>query len=139
MNLNPGKVPRPILAIAVVAIAFGALTIAAGGRALFGPAQAQAAVGNYVPFVLWFNFGAGFFYLLCGLAFLRRRRWATWLAVAIAASTLLVACGFVWHVAFGGTYEARTALALVLRLAIWSTIATVAIRYSGRRRQTSTQ
>ncbi len=139
MNPGQGRLPRPIIIAAVVALAFGALTIAAGGRALFGPAQAQAAVGNYVPFVLWFNFIAGFFYLLCGLALLRKRRQATWLAIAITASTLLVACGFVWHVAFGGAYEARTAIALVLRIAIWSAITTVAIRQSGASRQASAQ
>lgn len=48
--------PRPAWAIAagIVAVVFGVLTIMSGGRALFGGAAARAAMGNAVPFVLWF-------------------------------------------------------------------------------------
>ena len=35
---------------------FGVLTIVSGGVALFGGSDARAAVGDAVPFVLWFNF-----------------------------------------------------------------------------------
>lgn len=41
-----------LMVAAIVALAFGALTVLSGGRALFGSAEAQAAVGNAVPFVL---------------------------------------------------------------------------------------
>lgn len=50
-----------------VGVVFGALTIVSGGQALFGSAAAQTAVGNAVPFVLWFNFLSGFVYVLVGL------------------------------------------------------------------------
>lgn len=49
---------------AIVAIVFGALTIISGGRALFGGVD----MGAVVPFVLWFNFLAGFAYVAAGLA-----------------------------------------------------------------------
>jgi len=58
------KKPDRLKVLAVIAMAFGALTVFSGGRALFGDAQARAAVGNAVPFVLWFNFLAGFAYVL---------------------------------------------------------------------------
>jgi len=48
--------PLSLTIAASVAIVFGALTIVAGGRALFGGAD----MGAVVPFVLWFNFCAGF-------------------------------------------------------------------------------
>ena len=48
---------------AIVAIVFGALTIISGGRALFGGVD----MGAVVPFVLWFNFLAGFAYVAAGL------------------------------------------------------------------------
>lgn len=58
---------------ALVALAFGALTVLSGGRALFGSAAAQAAVGDAVPFVLWFDFVAGFAYIAAGVALILRR------------------------------------------------------------------
>ncbi|MBP6655150.1 MAG: hypothetical protein KA182_09825, partial [Propionivibrio sp.] len=65
-------------------LVFGLLTIFSGGTALFGDEAARAAVGNAVPFVLWFNFIAGFFYVLAGLGLLLKRRLAVWLSNAIA-------------------------------------------------------
>ena len=43
-----------------VAVVFGAMTVFSGGRALFGGAD----MGAVVPWVLWFNFFAGFFYII---------------------------------------------------------------------------
>lgn len=51
-----------------VAIAFGALTIASGGRSLLGLAD----MGAVVPFVLWFNTLAGPAYILGASASGRR-------------------------------------------------------------------
>ncbi len=50
---------RSVTIAAVVAVIFGLLTIFSGGRALFGGAD----MGAVVPFVLWFNFLAGFAYV----------------------------------------------------------------------------
>ena len=41
---------------AVVALVFGMLTIKSGGSVLFIDGIAREDAGNYVPFVLWFNF-----------------------------------------------------------------------------------
>ena len=53
------KRSRWIDALAISAVIFGLLTIISGGRTLFD-AEAQQRAGNYVAFVLWFNFVAGF-------------------------------------------------------------------------------
>ncbi|GAA4135280.1 hypothetical protein ACFFTN_26610 [Aminobacter aganoensis] len=45
-----------------VAVAFGLATVLSGGRALFGDVD----MGAVVSFVLWFNFLAGFAYVLSG-------------------------------------------------------------------------
>jgi len=60
--------PRPHWAAmaAVVAVAFGIVTIIVGGKTLFGGPAERAAAGNIVPFVLWFNFIAGFAYVVAG-------------------------------------------------------------------------
>ena len=117
---------------ALVAILFGALTLFSGGKALFGGPEARAAVGNAVPFVLWFNFFAGFAYILAGVGLLWAKRWAVRLSALIAAATLLVFVAFGSHVWLGGAYETRTVGAMTLRSLVWLAIAAVSLRALGR-------
>lgn len=112
--------------LAVIAIGFGLLTLKEGGMTLAGNAAAVAAAGNYVPFVLWFNFLAGFAYVAAGVGLFMQRRWAIWLALIIVAATGLVFVALGVHVAYDGAYERRTAIAMVLRLTVWQFIAAVA-------------
>jgi len=118
------RLSRSVLAAAVVAVVFGALTVASGGIALFGGAD----MGAVVPFVLWFNFIAGFAYIAAGLALWFRARRAWWLCAAILVATLIVILGFVAYVAQGGAFEVRTVGALLLRSGVWAAIATIAFR-----------
>ena len=115
-----------IRAISLVAIGFGLLTIKEGGMALSGDEAAVSAAGNYVPFVLWFNFAAGFAYVIAGAGLWMRQRWAVWLAVAIAAATALVFAAFGAYVITGGLYEKRTVIAMSMRTLVWLTIAAIA-------------
>lgn len=108
---------------ASIAIVFGALTILSGGRALFGDPAAQAAVGNAVPFVLWFNFLSGLVYVLAGIGIALRRQWGGTLATGLALAIVAVFALFGWHVFRGGAYEIRTVGAMVLRAAVWIAIA----------------
>ena len=117
-----------IRAISLVAIGFGLLTIKEGGMALSGDEAAVSAAGNYVPFVLWFNFAAGFAYVIAGAGLWMRQRWALWLAVAIAAATALTFAAFGVHVLLGGLYEKRTVIAMSMRTLVWLAIAAVAWR-----------
>jgi len=79
--------------------------------------------GNYLPFVLWFNFLAGFFYVLAGAGIWMQQRWAARLSVAIAGLTVLVFLAFGIHIFSGGVYEVRTVAALSLRSLVWVGIA----------------
>jgi uncharacterized membrane protein (DUF2068 family) len=129
MNM-PSHTPRGVWtwAISLIAVGFGLLTIKEGGMILFGDAAARAAAGNYVPFVLWFNFLAGFAYVIAGIGLWRQQRWAAWLAVAIAVATALTFAAFGAHVVSGGAYEQRTLIAMSLRTLVWAAIAGVAYR-----------
>jgi hypothetical protein len=120
---------RSLTVVAILAIAFGLLTIVSGGRALFGGAD----MGDVVPFVLWFNFLAGFAYVAAGLGLWFRTGWATGLSMAIALATAAVFATFLWQVWTGIPYESRTVGAMGLRLIVWVMISIVAVR-SGRRR-----
>lgn len=117
-----------VIVAGVVALLFGVVTIVAGSRALFGGESAREAVGAAVPFVLWFNFGAGFAYVVAGAGLLMKLRWAAWLSVLIAVTTVLVFAAFGVHVLLGGAYEMRTVGAMTLRSLVWIGIAVVARR-----------
>jgi len=122
-----------IWAISLVALGFGLLTIKEGGAILFGDEAARAAAGNYVPFVLWFNFLAGFAYVAAGIGLWLRQSWAVGLAVAIALATAFTFAAFGVHVYAGGAYEPRTVVAMSLRTLVWVTIAAIAWRRLVRR------
>jgi hypothetical protein len=109
---------------AVIAVAFGAATIWSGGKVLFG--SGAAAAGRIVPFVVWFNFLAGFAYVAAGVGLWLKRVWAARLAAALAIATLLVFGAFVAHIAMGGPFEPRTVGAMTLRSFFWLGVATLA-------------
>jgi len=117
-----------LTAAGAIGLAFGLLTVLSGGMALFGTEATRAAAGNAVPFVLWFNFLAGFAYILAGLGLLRQQRAVAWLSAAIAVSTVIVLAALAAHVANGGLYEMRTVAAMLLRATVWACIAAIALR-----------
>lgn len=123
MNAN-----RTVKWMAIAAIVFGALTVFTGGRALFGSMESRANFGKAVPFVLWFNFLAGFVYIAAGAGLLLRRREAVYTSLFIAVSTILVFVGFGVHVIGGGAFERRTIGALTIRSLFWIGVTIVSIR-----------
>ncbi len=114
---------KTLKAIGLFAIVFGALTVFSGGRALFGGIEAREAVGNAVSFVLWFNFLAGFVYVVAGVGILKTMRWAARTALGLALATSGVTLAFGLHIWLGGAFEARTVGALALRLGFWILVA----------------
>ena len=60
--------------VAAIAVTFGIVTIKAGGSVLFGGIDAVLAAGDFVPFVVWFNFLAGFAYIAAGVGLWTRRQ-----------------------------------------------------------------
>ncbi len=116
---------RIISVAAIVAVLFGALTVFSGGSVIFFTGPAQAA-GNYVPFVVWFNFFAGFAYILAGIGLYQNRGWAIFLSMAIAVATLLIFAALGLYVLQGGAFEMRTVFAMIFRSAVWVTISMLA-------------
>ena len=115
-------------AVAVIAVLFGLLTIASGGRVLFGSDAVRQSAGAIVDFVVWFNFVAGFAYVVAGLGLWLRRRWSVPWAALIALATAMVFAVFAAHAWNGGAYELRTVAAMSFRLAAWVGIAWVGYR-----------
>lgn len=117
-------------AAALFAALFGALTVFSGARVLFG--DGAAAAGDYVPYIVWFNFLAGFAYVAAGIGLWRRARWATGLALALAGVTALFFAALGGHIAAGAPYEARTVAAMAVRTGFWVAVA-AALLAPGRR------
>ena len=75
------------------------MSLKSGGEVLFVDGAGREAAGNYVPFVVWFNFLAGFAYIAGAAGLALWRSWITPLAFAIAALTIVAfivlppACG----------------------------------------------
>ena len=132
MSNEQYKRPIAFWVISIIAILFGMLTIKSGGMVLFTEGEAHQAAGNYVPFVSWFNFLAGFVYIAAGLGFWFGKSWARGIAVAIALATLLVFVAFGIYVLMGGGYETRTVMAMSLRSMVWVTIAAFAYFTDGK-------
>lgn len=124
--------PRWALAIALIAGVFGLMTLKSGGEVLFIDGAGRAAAGDYVPFVLWFNFLAGFAYVATAVAVFMWRPGAARLALLIAVLTLLVFAAFGVHILNDGAYETRTVGAMALRSTVWVVIAAVLRRAFSR-------
>ncbi len=105
--------------LGLAALVFGVTTLLSGGKVLFGGAEARADAGAVVDFVLLFNFGAGFAYVLAGGGALARRRWSLHLARLLAGATVLIFAALGVHIASGGAFEIRTVAAMTLRSLFW--------------------
>ena len=116
----------------VIALVFGMLTIKSGGSVLFIDGAARQAAGDYVPFVLWFNFLAGFAYLLAGVGLFMQKSWAPALSIFIAVATAIVFALFGLHLLNGGAYETRTVAAMSLRTIVWVSIAVFSYRKTAK-------
>ena len=125
--INKPKRPLWISIFSVVAILFGMATIKEGGTVLFTEAG-QKSAGNYVPFVLWFNFIAGFAYIAAGIALYKLKTCSRRLVLVIAISTSIVFILFGLHILNGGAYEIRTVAAMTIRSSLWILIAATVLR-----------
>ena len=130
--------PRWAIVAALIAVVFGIVTIFVGGKTLFGGTEERAAAGGIVPFVLWFNFIAGFAYVIAGFGLFLWKRWAAQLSVAIAAATAAVFIAFGIHIFLGGAFEGRTVGAMVIRSVVWIVIAASACHALGFLRRSTT-
>lgn len=118
--------------VAVFALIFGLLTLVSGGSVLFGPAAAQVWAGNYLQFVVWFNFLAGGFYIIAAVGLWLGKVWTARLAGLIALATAIVALGFAFVVLSGNDFEMRTVGALAFRFLFWVAITLIARQRTGQ-------
>lgn len=121
------------LVAGIVAMVFGVVTLVEGGRMVFGSPEVWAAAGNVVPWVLYFNFSAGFVYVLTGGLTVLKKPVAAKLAVALAIANVLVLVSLFIFAATGGLFETRTMAAMGLRTVFWSVQAAVLYKVFGKK------
>lgn len=109
----------------LIAMVFGLLTLKEGGTVIFDIGSARQTAGNFVPYLVWFNFLSGFFYIAAGIGLWMQKRWALYLSVAVLISIVIAYLFFGIHVLSGGPYEMRTVYAMALRTFLWGVISIV--------------
>lgn len=122
---HPIPVPVWKKTLGIIAVLFAALTLFKSGQILFGPQSARDAVGDFVPFVVQFNFVAGFAYLLAGIGIFLGRRWALGMSALIALATLVTTVFFARHLLAGGAFEMQTVGALGIRSLFWIVVSLI--------------
>lgn len=110
-----------------IAILFGIVTLISGGSALFVLHEIAEPAAKIVPFVLYFNFAAGFAYIVTGAGLILLRPWSPAFAAAIALVTSVVFAGLGAWILAGNAYEVRTVVAMSLRAAFWWSVSAVSI------------
>ncbi len=114
--------------VSVLVIIFGLLTLKEGGSVAFNIGSARINSGNYIPFVVWFNFISGFFYITAGIGLWLKKNWALKLSNLILISILVTYFLLFIHIFMGGLYETRTVLAMAFRTAIWAFASFIAFK-----------
>jgi hypothetical protein len=120
---NQGMRPRWAISVAVLAGLFGVLSLYSGGQVLFIDGVRREAAGNYMAFIVWFNFLAGFAYMAGAAGLVLWRTWIKPLAFAIALLTIVAFIVFGIFILMGDAYEVRTVGAMSLRSLLWLGIA----------------
>lgn len=104
--------------ISLLFLVFGVMTVISGGRNLFTE-TGIATRGNIVPLVLWFNFTAGFFYLVAAFSTFKMKTCVKKLSIVLAILNTIVLLYLAGHIYQGGLYENKTVVAMSFRTLFW--------------------
>lgn len=114
MIVSIGKMKK----ISYFAIIFGIMTIFSGGQNLFN-SEVIKTQGNVIPEILWFNFSAGFVYLLIATLVLMQKKIALRITATLSALNFVALLHLINHVSQNGAYEVKTIFAMSFRTIFW--------------------
>ncbi len=112
------SIPVRIKYLSYFAIVFGAMTVFSGAQNLFNE-EVIRTQGNIIPVVLWFNFLAGFLYILIAALILKTKRIALRLTAFLSSMNIVVLLYLLNHIYSNGAFEMRTLIAMSFRTAFW--------------------
>lgn len=125
MNNSIQIKPKSQIIIAIIAFIFGVATLYSGGEVIFLDGAGRARAGDYIGFIVWFNFIAGFVYIVASYGIYGNKKWAIYLPLIIFVSTIIVFVALGIHIYLGGAYELRTVGAMTLRSLVWLVFASI--------------
>ncbi len=111
---------------ALIIGAFGALTVFMSGSVIFDLFGIRAKEGNFVPFIVWTNFFAGWAYLAAAYGFVARQKWTAKLLGTFVAVLLVAFVALKMHINAGGIFEERTVKAMMFRMTVTTVFAAIA-------------
>ena len=113
--------------IAILLIAFAAVTVFMSSSVIFDWFGIREKDGDYVPFVVWTNFIAGFLYLISAYGLLKARKWAFWILIGTILFLVIALIVLALYINYGGVFELKNVGAMGFRIAL--TIAFTVIVY----------
>lgn len=97
---------------------FALITLFMSSSVLFDWFGIREKEGNYVLFIVWANFLAGFLYLISAYGFFKAKRWTLWV-MSLALLLLIIAfIELIVYIRNGNIYETKTVGAMIFRTAI---------------------
>lgn len=114
--MKKNKIVRYV--VAIVLIAFALVTVFMSSSVIFDWFGIREKEGDYVPFIVWTNFIAGFIYLISAYGFLKAKKWTFWVLIgtAIFLVTALIILGL--YIDAGGVFELKTVGAMGFRITL---------------------
>lgn len=100
------------------AVLFGVATIFSGAQNLFNENVIRTQ-GNIIPVVLWFNFIAGFVYLIIAFGTIFGKRIILRITSALSALNIVVLFYLLIHISNNQAYEIKTLIAMSFRTVFW--------------------
>ncbi len=105
-------------AAAIVLLAFAAVTLFMSSSVIFDWFGIREKEGNYVPFIVFVNFIAGFFYLMAVIGFLKSKKWTFWILMGTSTILFFALMALLAHISRGGDYEIKTVGAMGFRIIV---------------------
>ncbi len=116
--------------------AFGALTVFMSSSVIFDLFGIRAKEGNFVPFIVWTNFFAGWAYLAAAYGFVTRQKWTAKLLGTFVVVLLVAFVALKMHIHAGGLYEERTVKAMMFRMTVTAVFAAIAYFTINKKKRT---
>ncbi|PRX43821.1 hypothetical protein [Salegentibacter salegens] len=122
--MKKSKIFRYVIAILI--LAFALVTLFMSSSVLFNWFGIRAKQGDFVPFIVWTNFVAGFIYLIAALGFLQSKKWTLWILTTVALLLFIALMILLLHIDRGGSFEFETIRAMVFRIVLTITFSLLA-------------
>ena len=113
------------LASALILTAFGLITLFMSTAVIFDLFGIRAKEGNYVPFIVWTNWGCGFMYLAAAYGIWKSKAWVTKLLAVVALVLAGAFIGLFFYIQSGGIYETKMVGAMAFRMTVTIVFAVV--------------